>query len=101
LTLREQRRERWRSSRDEEGAGLRRAQEGVVLAFDFHLQNFLGLLVGANSGVGQEREKPVLEGAEAPFEFAFGLRGGSHQMGDAESLEGSLELAFWVFVVVG
>ena len=51
--------------------------------------------------MSQECDQPFLEGSEASFYFAFCLRSGSDKVRYADSFECSLELAFWVFVIVG
>ncbi len=49
--------------------------------------------------MGKEGDEAALEGAETTFDFAFRLRSGRDEMGDAEAAEGALELAFWVGAV--
>ena len=42
-----------------------------------------------------------LEGAKAAFDFAFGLRAGGDQMGDAQGGEGALELGAGIPAIGG
>ena len=49
--------------------------------------------------MGEEGDEAFLEGAETAFDFAFGLRGWGHEVGDAEGAQGALELAAGVEVV--
>ena len=74
--------------------GLRRP------AGDLHLEDLVRLLPGLGAGVGEEGHQAALEGAEAAFDLALGLRGGRDQMGRSKAAQGALELAFWVAVVV-
>jgi len=78
----------------------RGAGELVVLAEDFHLENFVGLLPGLDAGVSHEGDQAFLEGAEAAFNLALGLGSGSDEVGDAKGAQGALELAFGVGVVI-
>ena len=75
------------------------ALAGAVLALEFHLENLVGVPGGGGFGVGEEGDEAALEGAEAAFDFAFCLRGGGDEVGDAEGAEGALKFAFWVAVV--
>ncbi len=78
---------------DEAGAAL----AGAVLALEFHLKDVVGVLGGGGFGVGQEGDEAALEGAETAFDFAFCLRGGCDEVGDAEGAEcacGKNPLAF-------
>jgi len=61
-----------------------RAQEGVILALDFHLQNFVCRLERSDFCVCQEGDEPVLKSVETPLDLALGLRGWGDQMGDSE-----------------
>lgn len=63
------------------------------MARDFHLEDFVGERIGVDLGVGEEGDEAFLESAEAAFDFAFGLRGWGHEVGDAEGAQGALELA--------
>ena len=69
------------------------------MALEFHLEEFVGVLGGGDFGVGQEGDDAALDGAEAAFDFAFCLRGGCDEMGDAEGPEGALKFALWVAAV--
>jgi hypothetical protein len=73
---------------------------GGVLAFDFHLEDFVCVFVGVGLGMRQECDEAFLEGAEAAFDFTFGLRGGSNEVGNPDGSQGALELAARVEVVV-
>jgi len=79
------------------GAGVVRretggAADGAVLAGQFAGQQFLCRGVSGDFLVGQEGDDSILEGAEAAFDFAFGLRAEGDQMRDAQGGEGALEL---------
>lgn len=62
------------AAQDVGGNLLGGAVEGVVLAVDFHGQNALGVVVGSDLGVGERGDQTALEGSEAAFDLAFGLR---------------------------
>ena len=51
-----------------------------ILAFDSHLKDFVGAFVGVDLGMGQECDEAFLKGAEAAFDFAFGLRRRSNEV---------------------
>jgi hypothetical protein len=70
------------------------------LALDFHLEDFVGVLPSLDSGVGQEGDQALLEGAEAPFDFAFGLGSWRDEMGHGEAEQGALELASGITMIV-
>ena len=57
------------------------------------------MLVGFGFGVSQKGDDPVLKGAEAAFDFAFGLGCGRDDVGHAKPAQGTLELAFGISVV--
>ncbi len=46
-----------------------------ILAFDFHLKDFVCAFVGVDLGMSKECDEAFLEGAKAAFDFSFGLRG--------------------------
>jgi len=48
--------------------------EGGILALDFHLEDLVCLMEGADLCVCQERDQAALESAESAFDFAFCLR---------------------------
>ena len=73
---------------------------GDVLAVDFHLEDFVGLFPVCGFGVCQKRDKASLKGAETTFDFAFGLRRGSDEVGHTKPSQGTLEFAFRIAVVV-
>ena len=62
------------------------------MAGQFVGQQFLCRGVSGDFLVGQKGDDAFLEGAKAAFDFAFGLRAGGDQMGDAQGGEGALEL---------
>ena len=68
------------------------AAEGPVLSLQFLVQECLGGRVGGDALVGQQGDQTFLEGAEATFDLALGLRARGDQMGDAQGGEGALEL---------
>lgn len=71
-----------------------------ILAFDFHLKDFVGAFVGVDLGMCKECDEAFLEGAEAAFDFSFCLRGRSNEVGYTNGSQCSLELAARVEVVV-
>ena len=74
------------------GGETRGAANRPVLAREFLVQKRLGWAVGGDALVGQQGDQTFLEGAEAAFDLALGLRARSDQVGDAERGEGALEL---------
>lgn len=78
--------------REASGAAL----AGAVLALKFHLEDLVGVIRGGDFGMGKEGDEAALEGAETTFDFAFCLRSGGDEMGDAEAAQGALKLALWV-----
>lgn len=72
----------------------------AVLALDFHLEDLVGVLPGADLFVRHEGDESFLEGAETPLDLARGLRRGSHEVGDVQCTQGALELAFRIAVVM-
>ena len=81
--------------RDAPGAAL----TGAILTLEFHLENLVGVQRSGDFCVGKEGDKAALEGAETTFDFAFCLRSGCDEMGDAEAAQGALKLAFRVGAV--
>lgn len=77
------------------------AAAGAVWAGQFAVEQLLGGGVGGDARVGQERDQTVLKGAEAAFDFAFGLRAGGDEVGDAQGGEGALELGAWLVAARG
>ena len=71
-----------------------------ILAFDFHLKDFVGAFVGVGLGMGQECDEAFLKGAEAAFDFAFGLGRRSNEVGYTNCSQCALELAARVEAVV-
>jgi len=72
------------------------ATDGAVKPGEFAVEYLLGARVVGDFFIGQQGKETVLEGAEAAFDFAFGLRTGSHEVRDAQRGESSLELRMWV-----
>ena len=81
--------------RDASGAAL----TGAILTLKFHLEDLVGVLLSGDFCVGKEGDETALEGAETTFNFAFCLRSGRDEMGDAEAAQGALKLALWVGAV--
>jgi len=77
------------------------ALDGAVLAIDFHLEDFIGVLPGLDPGMGHESNQAFLKSAKTAFDFTFGLRSGRDEVGHTKSKQGALELAFWITAVVG
>ena len=71
-----------------------------ILAFDFHLKDFVGAFVGVDLGMCKECDEAFLEGAEAAFDFAFGLGRRSNEVGYTNGSQCALELAARVEAVV-
>ena len=76
------------------------AQGLAVLALDFHLEDLVGVLPSLDFFVGHESDEASLESAEASFDLALSLGRGSHDVGDVQGVEGALEFAPRVVVVV-
>ena len=70
------------------------------MAFDFHLEDFICGFVGVDFCMGQQCNESFLEGAEAAFDFTFGLRGRSNEVGYINGSQCALKLAARVEVVV-
>ena len=62
-------------------------------------QQFLCWGVSGDFLIGQKGDDALLEGAKAAFDFAFGLRAGGDQMGDAQGGKGALELGAGIAVI--
>ena len=71
-----------------------------ILAFDFHLKDFVCAFAGVDLGMSKECDEAFLEGAEAAFDFYFCLRGRSNEMGYTNGSQCALELTARVEVVV-
>ena len=71
-----------------------------ILAFDFHLKDFVCAFVGVDLGMSMECDQAFLEGAKAAFDFSFCLRGRSNEVGYTYGSQCALELAARVEVVV-
>ena len=88
------------------GAGLVRRQaggaaEGAILAGQLAGEQFLSGGIVGDFLVSQERQNSLLEGAEAAFDFTFGLRGGRDQMSDAQRGESPLEFGAGIPAIGG
>ena len=59
---------------------------------DLAIQDKLSSGVIADVFISQEGYQALLQGSKAAFDFAFGLRAGSDQMGHAQGGEGALKL---------
>lgn len=81
------------------GAVARGATNGGILVGDLAIQDNLSRGVIADVFVSQERYQALLQGSKAAFDFAFGLRAGSDQMGDAQGGEGALKLGTGIPVI--
>ena len=62
-----------------------RSAVSLIQAGNLHLEYGLGLKVAGNPGMSEKGEEPSLKGAEATLDFAFCLRGWSHEIGDIQS----------------
>ena len=56
---------------------------GLVLAGEFHLQDFVGIQPTTHVGEGHESNEAALESGEAALNFPFGLRGWGDEVSDA------------------
>ena len=74
--------------------------DGPVLAADFHLEDFVGVLPALDPGMGHESDEAFLKSAETAFDLAFGLGSRRDEMGDAKPKQGALELALRIAMVV-
>ena len=75
--------------------------DGAVLAGQFAGQQFLGGGISGDFLIGQKRDDSFLEGAKAAFDFAFGLRAGGDQMGNAQGGQRALELRARITAIAG
>ncbi len=62
------------------GGETSRSANSLVLLLQFLIEEFLGRGVVVDAFEGQQGQKALLKGAEATFDFAFGLRAWSHEM---------------------
>lgn len=81
------------------GAEAGGAANGGILALNLPIEHDLCGGIAADFFIGQNGHQSFLQSSEAAFDFAFGLRAGSHQMGDAQSGEGALELRARITVI--
>lgn len=75
------------------------ATDRGILVGDLAIQHDLSGGVIADAFISQQRHQPLLQGAEAAFDFAFGLRARGDQMGHAQGGEGALELGTGIAVI--
>ena len=75
------------------------AADGGILVGDLTIQDDLSGGVIADVFISQERHQALLQGAKAAFDFAFGLRARSDQMGHAQGGEGALELGTGIPII--
>lgn len=73
----------------------------LVVPVDLDLEQSVGVFIIGDFFISQEGDQAVLQGAEAAFDFAFGLGIGSDAMSHAQRSEGALELGMGVEPVVG
>ena len=83
------------------GGAVGGATASAVLPGQFAGEQFLGGGVSGDFLVRQQRDQAVLEGAEAAFDFTFGLGTWGDEVGDAERGEGALELGAGIASVGG
>lgn len=76
-----------------------RSAGSLIQTGNLHLENGIGLEVVGNLGMSEKSHEPSLKGAEAALDFALGLWGWSHEMGDIQSSQSTLEFAPWVTTV--
>jgi len=81
------------------GAVARSAADGSILVGDLAIQDDLSGDVIADVFISQERHQALLEGSEAAFDLAFGLRAGGDQMGYAQGGKGALELGTGIPII--
>ena len=81
------------------GAQAGGATDGGILTLHFSVEHDLCGGIGADFFIGQDGDQAFLEGSEAAFDFAFGLRAGGDQMGDPQGGEGALELGTGIPVI--
>jgi len=74
------------------GAVAGGAADGGILVGHLTIQDDLSGGVIADVFVSQECDQALLQGAEAAFDFTFGLRAWGDEMGHAQGGEGALEL---------
>ena len=66
---------------------------------DLAIQDKLSSGVIADVFISQEGYQALLQGSKAAFDFAFGLRAGSDQMGHAQGGEGALKLGTGIPII--
>ena len=69
------------------------------MALDLPIEHSLCGSIMGDLFIGQDGHQPLLQSAEASFDFAFGLGAGGDQMGDSEGAEGALELRAGIAVI--
>lgn len=73
----------------------------LIMPVDLGLEQGVGVFVVGDFFIGQKGDEPVLEGAEAAFDFTFGGGVWSHTMGRAQGRKGALELGMGIQAVGG
>ncbi len=75
------------------GSQVRGATDVVlVVPINLDFEQRVGVFVVGDFFIGQQGDQPILQGAKAPFDFAFGLGIGSDAMSHAQRGKGALEL---------
>lgn len=73
----------------------------LIMPVDLGLEQGVSVFVVGDFFIGQEGDEPVLESAEAAFDFAFGGSVWSHAMGGTQGRKSALELGMGVEPVGG
>ena len=81
------------------GAEAGSATEGGILALNLSVEHGLCGGIAADFFISQDCHQAFLQGSEAAFDLAFGLRTGSDQMGNSQGAEGALELGTGITVI--
>lgn len=81
------------------GAKAGGAANSGILALNLSVEHDLCGGIAADFFIGQDCHQAFLQGSKAAFDFAFGLRAGSDQMGYSQSGEGALELGTGITVI--
>lgn len=79
----------------------RGSADGSVLPIHLLLQHRLGVVISADLLVGEEGQHPLLKGAEATLDLAFGLRTWGDEMVHAQGCERPLELRSGIPAIAG
>ena len=81
------------------GTVARGAADRGILLGDLVIQDDLSRGVIADVFVSQERDQALLQGSEAAFDLAFGLRAGGDQVSHPQGGEGALKLRTGIPVI--